>query len=347
MNEKGLLNVIVIGASGYTGAELAAQIERHPYAKLCGLYVSENSQDAHKPVSQLYGQLRGIIDLPLIPLAATIDPQEFTNIDAVFLATAHSVSHDLAPQFLACGCQVFDLSGAFRVNQADFYPKFYGFEHHHADWLDKAVYGLAEWQVDGVRDAQLVALPGCYPTASLCALKPLHNAGLLTDSCTPVIDATSGVSGAGRKASLTSNFCEVSLNPYGVGTHRHQPEISYHLGREVIFTPHLGSFPRGILATIHVELKDDVTLADVEQTYQNAYADKPLVRLLEPGSWPAIKTVANTPFVDLNWSLQGHHLIVFSAEDNLLKGASAQAIQCFNIHYGYPSTLALIGDAAC
>lgn len=348
MKESNKLRAAIVGASGYAGAELSAILQRHPQAELCGLYVSEQSVDAHKRISELYGQLRGVVDLPLQPLPTDFDPDLFSQIDCVFLATAHHVSHDLAPKFLDCGCQVFDLSGAFRVNQADFYPKYYGFTHEYPHLLEQAVYGLAEWRESALNGSvQLISLPGCYPTASLSALKPLQENHLIADGYKPLIDATSGVSGAGRKASVTSNFCEVSLNPYGVGTHRHQPEISAHLGRDVIFTPHLGNFPRGILATIHVDLKPDVTDEDIAQAYQNAYVGKPFVRLLPKQVWPSIKSVANTPFVDLNWSKQGDHLIVFAAEDNLLKGASSQAIQCFNIRYGFAPHTALIEGGTC
>ncbi|MCL6409196.1 N-acetyl-gamma-glutamyl-phosphate reductase, partial [Dickeya dadantii] len=172
------------------------------------------------------------------------------------------VSHDLAPIFLAAGCTVFDLSGAFRVQDAEFYRRYYGFEHQHTDWLAKAVYGLAEWRAESVKQAQLIAVPGCYPTAAQLALKPLLDAQLLNSAQWPVINAVSGVSGAGRKASLTSSFCEVSLQPYGIFNHRHEPEISTHLGTPVIFTPHLGNFARGILETITCRLQPGVTQQD-------------------------------------------------------------------------------------
>ncbi|MDN6109941.1 MAG: N-acetyl-gamma-glutamyl-phosphate reductase, partial [Enterobacterales bacterium] len=237
------LNGLIVGASGYTGAELAAYLHRHPHMNITGLTVSAQSADAGKLLSDLHPQLKGIVDLPLLPMSDVAAMAK--DVDVVFLATAHEVSHDLAPQFLQMGCVVFDLSGAYRVNQASFYQDYYGFTHQHADWLDKAVYGLAEWRAEDIKQAQLVAVPGCYPTASQLALKPLIDAGLLDLNQWPVINAVSGVSGAGRKASMTTSFCEVSLQPYGIFTHRHQPEIATHLGTPVIFTPHLGNFPRG------------------------------------------------------------------------------------------------------
>ncbi|WP_026959677.1 N-acetyl-gamma-glutamyl-phosphate reductase [Aliagarivorans taiwanensis] len=334
-----MLKAAVVGASGYTGAELAKFLNKHPYIELSGLYVSKNSADAGKPLSQLHGQLLGQVDLPVLPLDPADVSELFADIDIVLLATAHEVSHDIAHAFLSVGCQVFDLSGAFRVNDPDFYQRFYGFEHRYPALLEQAVYGLAEWNSEHVNKAQLIAVPGCYPTASLIALKPLAEAGFIVGK--PVINATSGVSGAGRKASLTSSFCEVSLNPYGVFNHRHQPEIASHLGNQVIFTPHLGNFKRGILATINVQLKEGVTPEQVNEVYQQAYADKSIVRLLD-GSWPAIDKVANSPFIDLAWAQQEQDLIVVSAEDNLLKGAASQAMQCVNIRNGFAVTESLL-----
>ncbi|AWV43200.1 N-acetyl-gamma-glutamyl-phosphate reductase [Hafnia alvei] len=333
------LNGLIVGASGYTGAELAAYLQRHPHMNITGLTVSAQSADAGKLLSDLHPQLKGIVDLPLLPMSDVAAMAK--DVDVVFLATAHEVSHDLAPQFLQMGCVVFDLSGAYRVNQASFYQDYYGFTHQHADWLDKAVYGLAEWRAEDIKQAQLVAVPGCYPTASQLALKPLIDAGLLDLNQWPVINAVSGVSGAGRKASMTTSFCEVSLQPYGIFTHRHQPEIATHLGTPVIFTPHLGNFSRGILATITCKLTAGVTAEQVGATYQQAYAEKPLVRVYDKGV-PAIKNVAGTPFCDIGFALQGEHLIIVSAEDNLLKGAAAQAVQCMNIRFGFNETQSLL-----
>lgn len=338
-NAQSQLNGLIVGASGYTGAELAVYLQRHPAMNITGLTVSAQSSDAGKLLSDLHPQLKGIVDLPLQPMSDVA--QMAKGVDVVFLATAHEVSHDLAPQFLQAGCVVFDLSGAYRVNQASFYQDYYGFTHQHADWLDKAVYGLAEWRAEDIKQAQLVAVPGCYPTASQLALKPLIDANLLDLNQWPVINAVSGVSGAGRKASTTTSFCEVSLQPYGIFTHRHQPEIATHLGTPVIFTPHLGNFPRGILATITCKLSVGVTVEQVKAAYQQAYAEKPLVRVYDQGV-PAIKNVAGTPFCDIGFALQGDHLIIVSAEDNLLKGAAAQAVQCMNIRFGFNETQSLL-----
>jgi len=336
-----MLKAIVVGASGYTGAELAQFLTRHPNIELSGLYVSEGSLDKDKKISELYGNLRGCIDLPLQPLGVSGIKAACENIDIVILATAHEVSHDLAPLFLAEDTVVFDLSGAFRVQSTGFYEKYYGFTHQYPELLEKAVYGLAEWNAEQVKTTDLIAVPGCYTTASLTALKPLFEAGLIKQGIKPTINATSGVSGAGRKASVVSSFCEVSLQPYGVFTHRHKPEIDQHLGTNVVFTPHLGSFKRGILASINVVLSEGVTAEQVSKAYQDAYADKPIVRLME-GALPALKNVVGTPFCDLGWAVDGEDLVVFSAIDNLLKGASSQAMQCINLRFGFDITTSIL-----
>lgn len=331
---------IIIGASGYTGAELARILTLHPTFQLNGLYVSAQSQDAHKSISDIYPQLKQLVDLPLQPLDENLTALAQQN-DLVFLATAHEVSHDLAPIFLQNQCKVFDLSGAFRVNNAEFYPQYYGFEHRYPELLEKAVYGLAEWNDSAIAQTDLVAVAGCYPTVSQLSLKPLIENNLLDLNQLPIINAVSGVSGAGRKASLTNSFCEVSLNAYGVFNHRHQPEIATHLGTEVIFTPHLGNFKRGILATITAKLKDGVDEQQIREAYQQYYAHRSLVRVYKQGL-PSIKAVEFTPYCDIGFAVKNGYIIIVGAEDNLLKGAAAQAVQCANIRYGFVETLGLI-----
>ncbi|WP_159567168.1 N-acetyl-gamma-glutamyl-phosphate reductase [Budvicia diplopodorum] len=334
-----MLDTLIVGASGYTGAELAAYLRRHPEINIVGLMVSAHSADAGKIFSDLHPQLKGLVDLPLQPLSDVAEAAK--GVDVVFLATDHQVSHDLAPQFLAAGCVVIDLSGAFRVDRAEFYTQYYGFTHQHSDLLKQAAYGLAEWNADKIKQARLIAVAGCYPTASQLALKPLVEAGLLDKQQWPVINAVSGVSGAGRKASMTTSFCEVSLQPYGVFTHRHQPEISTHLGIPVIFTPHLGNFPRGILATITCKLKVDIGEPEIKRAFHNAYHNKPLVRVYEK-NLPALKSVIGQPFCDIGFAVNGQHIIVVAAEDNLLKGAAAQAVQCMNLRFGFSETQSLL-----
>lgn len=335
-----MLKTIIVGASGYTGAELTKMVFAHPNLDLVGLYVSANSDDANKPISALHGFLKGWMDLPLQPLTNVAAVAK--NADVVLLATAHHVSHELAPQFLDQGCIVFDLSGAFRVNSAHFYPTYYGFEHQQLSWLEQAVYGLAEWNAAAIATASLIAVPGCYPTAGQLALKPLLQNRLLDLNQWPVINAVSGVSGAGRQATINNSFCEVSLQAYGVFTHRHQPEISAHLDCDVVFIPHIGNFKRGILATITAKLAADVEIEAIEDAFVNAYQHAPLVRLLAAGENAKLQSVQYTPFCDIGWSVSKPHVVLTCAIDNVLKGAASQAMQCINIRFGFPPLAAIL-----
>jgi len=334
------MNVVIIGASGYSGAELASLVANHPHLKLAGCYVSEGSLDKNKLLSDLYPEHLGLLDTPLLPLSASAFDDINNSADYVCLCTDHKVSVDLAPQFLAMGKKVFDLSGGYRLASNDDYVTYYGFEHQHPELLNEAAYGLAEWNSDAIANAQLVAVAGCYPTAALNALKPLKQADLLSDE-NIIINAVSGVTGAGRKASVGTHFCEVSLAPYGLFNHRHGPEIEQHLGHKVLFTPHLGNFPRGIIETIYVQLKPGVTKENVLDAYK-VLADEPLIRLLE-NKIPSIKGVAKQPYVDIGWQQQGTQLIVMSAIDNLLKGAAGQALQCINLSMNLKHTTGLKG----
>ncbi|ATC95873.1 N-acetyl-gamma-glutamyl-phosphate reductase [Pseudoalteromonas tunicata] len=334
------MNVIIVGASGYSGAELAKLVVAHPKLTLAGLFVSEQSLDKGKLLSDLYPQYVGVIDVPLQPLTSDAMSYIQQQADYVCLCTEHKVSVDLAPLFLDMGKKVFDLSGGFRLANNQDYQTYYGFTHENEALLNQAAYGLAEWNSDAIEKAQLVAVAGCYPTAALNALKPLVNAGLVSEQKI-IINAVSGVSGAGRKANISTGFCEVSLKPYGLFNHRHSPEIERYLGHKVLFTPHLGNFPRGILETIYVDLKPGVTEQQVNDAYQ-CLADQPLIRLLG-NKIPSINGVVNQAFVDIGWQQQGQSLIVMSAIDNLLKGAAGQALQCINISMGLSAAYTLVG----
>lgn len=326
-------SVAIVGASGYVGAELARLVQQHPALTLQGGYVSENSSSAGALLCDVHPQYAQGPQLRLHGLSEAQKNTIKADADTVFLCTDHAVSVALAPEFLAAGLKVLDLSGGFRLSDAALYSGYYGFEHHQPDWLAHAVYGLAEWHGDAIKRAQLVAVPGCYPTAALMALLPLKRAELLSDQPI-VINAVSGVTGAGRKASLTSHGAELSLQGYGVFHHRHTPEITEQLQHEVVFTPHLAAFARGILATLYARLKPGVTDAALFQAYQ-CYDNQPLVRLRGHAT-PAIRHVAQQPFVDIGWHRQGEQFIGFSAIDNLLKGAASQAIQCINLQLGRP-----------
>lgn len=324
-------NIAIIGASGYTGAQLAALLSQEPEFGIQGLYVSEQSQDLDKTLSQLYPGYQTLTQ-SLKPLTQAHKACILEQADAVALATDHKVSAELAAWLHELDKPVFDLSGAYRFSDASVYPEWYGFEHPYPELLASAVYGLAEWQEDDIGTSNLIAVPGCYPTASLLALKPV--AGLLVKQVRPVINAVSGVSGAGRKAQLNTSFCEVSLTPYGVLGHRHQPEIAGQLGCEVIFTPHLGNFKRGILATITAKLEAGVTASDVAQAL-SCYDQAEWVHVL-PQGFPRVDDVVGTPQCLIGWKYdeQSQYLVLASAIDNLMKGAASQALQCIKIHFG-------------
>lgn len=332
----------VIGASGYTGSELARLLQQHNQFELVSVYVSENSADQNKRISALHPSLLNCCDLPLLPLSDSSLVELADSMDAIFLATPHAASHDWMPILAAGKAKIFDLSGAFRLKNTDIFEQYYGFAHRQTSELEKAIYGLADWHSEAIKKAQIIAVPGCYPTASLTALKPLQQAGLLDPLVRPVINATSGVSGAGRKAALSNSFCEVSLQAYGVLGHRHQPEIASQLGAEVIFTPHLGNFKRGILATITAKLNPDTSIETVNSAYFDAYQHNPIVRL--QNSWPKLDDVVGTPYCDVYWKFdnQSGYLVASSAIDNLLKGAASQAIQCANLSFGLASHTSLV-----
>lgn len=340
-----MITCCVIGASGYTGAELAALLALHPGFTVESLFVSEKSQDSGKTLTELHGRMAGVGNLedkPLAPLSDSMLTDVANNHDVIFLATPHEASHDWMPQLISGKAVVLDLSGAFRLKDANVFANFYGFSHRHTDLLEQAVYGLADWFAEDIKVADLIAVPGCYPTASLSALKPLVKNNLLDDEQWPVINATSGVSGAGRKSALTNSFCEVSLQAYGVLGHRHQPEISDYLTRPVIFTPHLGNFKRGILATVTAKLKAGVDAAQVKAAFESSYQGNPIIRLKQ--SWPKLDDVVGTAHCDICWKVdeKSGHVVVTSAIDNLLKGAASQAVQCANLRFGFESHKGLV-----
>ncbi len=338
-----MLKAAIVGASGYAGQQLAQILMRHPEIELDALYVSEKSSDASRPLSEICGALdqRCGLSLQRLPLSAAREAA--AGLDMVFIATDHKTAHDLAPLFLEGGAVVFDLSGAHRFpqSQLEMYEKYYGFTHQHPELLQEAVYALCEWcDKDLLQKTRLFSMPGCYATTSELALIPLTRRGLIDPSLRPVITAVSGVSGAGRKASLTTSFCEVSLNAYGLFTHRHQPEISLYSDVSVIFNPILGDFKRGIYATVTCKLAPQADLEAVKQAYREAYADKPLVRFKENGP-VKLDDAVGLPCCDLSVTADNEYLVVCSTLDNLLKGAAAQAVQACNIHYGFREDLAL------
>jgi N-acetyl-gamma-glutamyl-phosphate reductase len=334
--------VAVIGASGYAGAELVGLLCQHDKVSIQHLVVSENSTSCGKKFSDLHGRWQGICDVPLQSFSQEWFDTSVTSLDAVFFATPHEFSVQWAQNFLDAGVKVFDLSGGFRLKTAADYPIYYGFEHQNTAALAKAQYGLVEWQAKEIINKDLIAVPGCYPTASLLALKPITMNNLHIENSLIVINGISGVSGAGRNASLATNFNEVSLTPYNILEHRHQPEISQESHAQVIFNPHLAPYKRGLLATVTLQLKSAVTAIQVEHAFNQAYQNTPLVRLVT--TWPKIGNVAHTPFADVHWQVDQEKkvVVVSCAIDNLLKGASSQALQCFNISLGLASHYSLL-----
>lgn len=344
------LRCSIVGAAGYGGIELVRILIGHPQAEATALFGSARRGNEEGAVSfgSLAPRLAQRIDLPVV--ATTVDAILASRPDVVFLGTPNEVSHDLAPPLVDAGIVTIDLSGAFRLDAA-LYPGHYGFEHRRPDLLASAVYGLAEHARRELATAQLVANPGCYPTASIMALRPLVEAGAIRRDPRPIIDAISGVSGAGRSADLRTHFCEVSVQPYGVLRHRHTPEIDRYCGARTIFTPHLGPYDRGILATIHATLTEGLGETDVRRIFETAYAHEPFIRLLPAGSWPSVGAVHGTNFVDLAYAVDSSdgHLIVVAALDNLVKGAAGQAIQCMNIRFGFDERAGLaplLGEAS-
>jgi N-acetyl-gamma-glutamyl-phosphate reductase len=325
--------------------ELVEILAQHPRARVVGLFGSgkaEQAGGAPPTYARTFGRFRDVLDLPV----QAADPGVIASLkpDAVFLCTPHEASLSLAPKLVERGLVVLDLSAAFRLRDARAYEAYYGFTHDQPELLREAVYGMPEHFRERIARARLIAVPGCYTTASILPLRPLLAAGALRAGATPIIDATSGISGAGRKAETRLLYCEVSQQAYGVFKHRHQPEIDAYVGAGTIFTPHVGPYERGILATIHVPLAAGWTEAMVRATLQGAYGDEPFVRLCPPGVWPAVHDVRGTNFCDIALAAdeQRRHLIICSALDNLVKGAAGQAVQCLNIRLGFDETAGML-----
>ena len=332
------IRVALVGAAGYAGAEAIAMLLRHPGVELCGLFGSEGKSGAGTRIDALHPRLRGWTDMRVE--AASESAILECRPDAVMLATPHEASEALAPALCAEGVLVLDLSAAFRLRDPAAYPIHYGFTHRHPALLREAVYGLAELNADQIAVARLVAVPGCYPTSVALVLRPLVESGLLADR-TVIVDSTSGVSGAGRSPSLRSLFCEVSQSPYGVLSHRHQPEMAQETGADIIFTPHIGPYDRGILSTMHATLREGVSERDVRECLGARYGGRAFVRLLPEGSWPSVGAVERTNFCDMQLAVapERRHLVACSAIDNLVKGAAGQAVQCLNIRFGMDERL--------
>ena len=335
--------VAVIGASGYSGSEIVRLLLAHPEVELTTLMTANRERTGTRLYSDELRQFRHRCDLEIEPLDYDLLRQR--EISLVFLATPNRTAHDLAPELLGRRLRVVDLSGAFRLRDAGLYPRWYGFEHRFARHLSEAVYGLTEVVRPLIREARLLANPGCYPTSALLPLIPLQRAGMVDPQSRIICDSKSGVSGAGKTPSSNTHFSEVteSFKAYNVWRHRHSPEIRQELGhRRLIFTAHLLPINRGILSTLYVRTASSASPAEVSACLKQAYAGEPLIRLCPEGEFPEVKHVAHTNFCDIGWRQQDLDLIMVSAIDNLGKGAAGQAVQNMNVMLGLEETLGLL-----
>lgn len=316
--------VSIVGASGYSGMELVRILLAHPSIEIVAAGSDKLAGRAFDATSSVASS--GATQLTFVAQAEAIAAE----CDVAFLATPAEVSLELAPQLIAKGRRVVDLSGAFRLKDAALYPKFYNFEHHQPELLAEAVYGLPEIDRTRQANARLIANPGCYATAIQLALAPLRYEGRA------IVDAMSGVTGAGRKATEDFSFAEIAndVRAYRVLKHQHTPEIEQQLGTRVTFVPHLLPVKRGILATCHVEAKG----VDFSR-----YANEPFISLAPSANDVKLVDVVGTNKCRIGYTTDGDHVVVISAIDNLVKGAAGQAVQNLNLMLGLPEQAGLAG----
>lgn len=341
-----MFSIAICGGSGYTGIELVRLLTGHPGVVISAV-TSEKSSG--KKVSELFPHLTGLIDLVFEPLEKEILKDK---ADLFFLALPHGTSQEIADYLLRHGKRVIDLSADYRIKDPEIYKEWYKIPHLFEETLKKAVYGLPELYREQIRTARLVANPGCYPTGAILGLYPVLREGLIKEDSI-VVDSKSGVSGAGRRAEIPYSFCELneSFRAYGIATHRHTPEIEQVLGEiagktiKVNFTPHLLPVQRGILTTIYTNLKSPVIQTEITNLYRETYKNEPFVRIVE--GFPDIKYVRGTNFCDIAPFVNPRtgSLIIITAIDNLIKGASGQAVQNMNIMLGFEETTSLKGGS--
>ena len=329
----------IVGFRGYSGAELVRILARHPGVEPVLLEHRADSEDAPQQIGAK------------LPTRVPSTPQavKAEGLALVFLATPADVSMELAPGMLDAGAKVIDLSGAFRLRAPGAYSRWYREEHTAPELLAEAVYGLPEYCRDGIAGARLISNPGCYPTAANLAIQPLIAAGAMDRACGIVCDAKSGVSGAGRKPSLKTSFCEVTenLSAYSVLDHRHVPEILMVSGieeAELSFTAQLLPIHRGILETIYFRARGIGSADELLNIYRRRYEKEPFVRLYPPGVMPDIRGAAHTNFCDIGVRLDAAsgRAVVVSVIDNLVKGAAGQAVQNMNLALGFNETEGLL-----
>lgn len=342
-----VLDVGVVGASGYTGDELLRVILKHPGMRL---QVITSRQSAGQTLGKVLGGMWRGLDLKFEDLAPT---DLITRAEVFFLALPHGVAAEFALPLLEAGKTVFDLSADFRLKDATAYREFYGADHPAPEWLSRAVYGNPELHRSELREASLVACPGCYPTSALCATAPALQKDLVDGDRINLV-AMSGVSGAGRKASIELLFCECNedMRPYGIPRHRHIPEIEQEMSRlagrniRVTFVPNLVPVTRGMLTIATFPLKNgDISQKDVQMIYEAFFESSPFVQVLENDQLPATSRVSrsNVCEVAVRKDERTNTLIAIAAQDNLGKGAAWQAVQAFNVRFGYPETMGLEG----
>ena len=341
------MDVAVVGAAGYAGIEAVRLVLGHPDMRLT---MVTSGQDAGRGVADVYPALAGLTDAVFVD----VDPEAIAQVaDVALLAVPHTASMAITPALLEAGVRVVDASADFRLKDQNVYEDWYEVAHTAPHLLPEAVYGLPELDRSALADARLVAAPGCYPTASILAAMPALAAGV-ADPSRVVIDAKSGVSGAGRTPSAATHFSAVneSLAPYKVTSHRHTPEIVQALSGiagtdvKVVFTPHLVPMTRGLLATVYLELADGsrgLSTEDAIVLYSERYAGEPFVTVHPAGRMPATREVCGTnrAHIGLAVDARAGMLVVACAIDNLIKGTSGQAIQCANLMFGIDETAGL------
>jgi len=338
----GKIRTAILGASGYSGFELARLLLRHPRVETPIMLQRSGEADTTADLAGIYPAISGNGGYPLQPFSWAVLEQRKTEL--LFLATPHEVSRALVPQAIARGLRVIDLSGAWRLRKPE-HRAVYGFQDTNnvtaAELTSKAVYGLPELHRDLIAGADLVANPGCYATSIILALAPLLTAGVVDRQHGIISDSKSGVSGAGKEPTSRTHFVSVAdnLSAYSVFGHRHLGEILEQLqleASEFIFAPHLVPIPRGILSTIYVQLKREMEASQVESCFCDFYRGRPWVRLFAPPRLPQIQFSSHTNYCDVGFCLanDGGRLVLVSCLDNLLKGAAGQAVQNMNLMYG-------------
>ena len=333
----------IAGASGYTGVELLRLLTNHPKAEIVFL-TSETYQG--QPVTEVFPSLGGFANIKF----SSLEFVSGDDCDIIFLALPHTTSMNKVPGFLKKNAKVIDLSADYRLKDPAIFEEWYAVPHQQPELLKEAVYGLPEIHREAIMSAQLVANPGCYPTSITLGLAPLITENWVDLSCI-VADSKSGTSGAGRKASLKTQFSEANegVSAYQIAAHRHTPEIEQELsalantGVQVSFSPHLIPMTRGMLSTVYINLKKDMSVEDLVEHFQRFYKEEPFVRILPPGKYANTRFTAASNFCDIGVQVdrRNRRTIVTSAIDNLIKGASGQAIQNMNLMLGISETSGL------